>query len=198
MHLSLSIRIGSTLLLGSLSAGMISRASVALSSEIPEALGVPKDQMLLLKSKATGSQIYVCQSTDKDPSGDSQKPATYQWVLKAPEAMLLSGQGLPKGKHYLGPTWEWQDGSKVQGKIKAKVDAPEPQSIPWLLLEAKQPVAMAAQPGAVSGTLSSVKWIQRLNTMGGKAPQIGCDRTLQNREVRSSYAADYYFYGNRP
>jgi hypothetical protein len=40
MHLSLSIKIGSILFLGSLSAGLISSgASVALSSEIPEALG---------------------------------------------------------------------------------------------------------------------------------------------------------------
>jgi hypothetical protein len=111
--------------------------------------------------------------------------------------MLLNGQGLPKGKHYLGPTWEWQDGSKVQGKVKTKVDAPDAQAIPWLLLEAKQPVAMAAQPSGTSDALSSVKWIQRVNTVGGKAPQTSCDRTLQNREVRSSYTADYYFYGDR-
>jgi Protein of unknown function (DUF3455) len=79
--------------------------------------------------------------------------------------------------------------------VKTKVDAPEAQSIPWLLLEAKQPTD---QKTDTRGVLSSVQWVQRLNTADGKAPQMGCDLTRQNQEIRVSYTADYYFYGDRP
>jgi hypothetical protein len=34
------------------------------------------------------------------------------------------------------------------------------------------------------GILATAKWIQRVNTTGGKAPQSGCDRTSENHEVR--------------
>jgi FtsP/CotA-like multicopper oxidase with cupredoxin domain len=186
MNLSLLKKISATLLLSGLSTGVIQpSASAILSFEIPKSLDVPQGQTLLLQSKARGTQIYVCQAVKNEPD-------TYQWTLKAPEAKLFNAQGAQKGKHYLGPTWEWQDGSKVQGKVKSKVDAPDAQSIPWLLLEAQNSTPKA------SGVLSSVKWIQRLNTVGGKAPQTGCDRFRQNREVRVSYTADYYFYGDRP
>jgi hypothetical protein len=185
------------LLLGSLSVGIIQfGAPVARSFEVPQILNVPGGQTLLLKSKAKGSQIYVCQAAiSNNASGYGSQPQSYQWTLKAPEAALFNAQGTPKGKHYLGPTWEWQDGSRVQGKVKTKVDAPDAQSIPWLLLEVQQPTN--AQ-NAAGGVLSSVKWVQRINTTGGKAPQTGCDRPNQNREIRVSYTADYYFYGDRP
>jgi Protein of unknown function (DUF3455) len=196
MKLSVLQKISATLLLSSLSIGMIpASASVALSFEIPEPLNVPSGQILLLKSKAKGAQIYVCQAVTNNASGYGNEPATYQWTLKAPEAALFNAKGVQKGKHYLGPTWEWQDGSKVQGKVKTKVDAPDAQSIPWLLLEAQQPTDRKID---ASGVLSSVKWVQRLNTTGGKAPQTGCDRPNQNHEIRVSYTADYYFWGDRP
>jgi len=41
------------------------------------------------------------------------------------------------GKHYAGPTWESNDGSKVVGEVKARDDGPAPTAIPWLLLSAK-------------------------------------------------------------
>jgi hypothetical protein len=197
MTLFLSKKFSTALVLSSVSIGIIqASASIALSIEIPKSLSVPKEEVLLLKSKAKGSQIYVCQSTS-NPSSPTE-PATYQWVFKAPKAALFDEQGVQQGKHYRGPTWEWQDGSKVQGKVTAKADSPEVRSIPWLLLAAQQPTATDVKTDAKPGVLSAVKWVQRLNTAGGKAPQTGCDLTHQNREVRISYTADYYFYGDRP
>lgn len=196
MKLSLLRKISATFCFSSLGLVMIQvNVPVALSFEIPESLSVPNGQKLLLKSKAKGDQIYTCQAISNDASGYGKPPDIYQWKLKAPEAVLFNAKGIQKGKHYLGPTWEWQDGSKVQGKVKTKVDAPDAQSIPWLLLEAKQPTA---QKTDTRGVLSSVQWVQRLNTAGGKAPQMGCDRPNQNQEIRVSYTADYYFYGDRP
>jgi Protein of unknown function (DUF3455) len=194
MNLSLLTKTGFAILVSSLSIATVQSMAQASFTQAPEPLSVPKGQTLLLTSKAKGSQIYVCRSTPKDTSGYGDEPDTYQWVLKAPEAVLFNAKGLQQGKHYLGPTWEWQDGSKIQGKVKAKVDAPDSQSIPWLLLEAHQPTPMSTKTDAVGGVLNSVEWVQRLNTVGGKAPQTGCDRSSQNREVRVSYTADYYFY----
>jgi hypothetical protein len=193
MKLSILTPTSFLVLLSSLSIGGAPfHAIPALATEIPDALKIPEGQTLLLKSMAKGSQIYVCQLTAHDPSGYNYTPDRYDWELKAPDAALFDEQGLQKGKHYLGPTWEWQDGSQVKGKVKAKADAPDSQAIPWLLLEAK---GTKREP---AGVLSPVKWVQRLNTVGGKAPQSGCDRTNQNKEVRVNYTADYYFYGDKP
>jgi hypothetical protein len=91
------------------------------------------------------------------------------------------------GHHYAGPTWKLNDGSEVQGKVAGQVDAPAADSIPWLLLTA------SSHSGA--GVLTRVTSVQRIRTMGGRAPQASdCNRSHVDHEVRSSYAADYYFY----
>lgn len=147
-------------------------------TQIPEAIQVPGGLQPLLTVGAIGSQIYTCQVTD-----DSK---TFEWTLKAPEAVLLDQQGQRIGQHYGGPTWEMEDGSKVIGELQTRVDAPQSDDIPWLLLQVK------SHEG--DGVLSEVNWIQRVNTDGGKSPSGGCDHTHQNQEIRVDYSADYYFY----
>jgi Protein of unknown function (DUF3455) len=161
---------------------------VALSTTavVPTQLQLPKEQKLLLNTAAKGVQIYTCQPKEND----SKK---FGWKLKAPEANLFiklapKGDKLQEiGKHYAGPTWEHKDGSKIQGKIKAKADSPNPNSIPLLLLE------VSSHEG--KGILSGVSNVQRLNTVGGQAPSKGCDATKKDAEVTVDYTADYYFYG---
>jgi len=46
----------------------------------------------------------------------------------------------------------------------------------------------------VSGVLTPVITIQRLNTKGGNAPVTGCDAQHSGTEVRAAYTADYIFY----
>ena len=87
------------------------------------------------------------------------------------------------GKHYAGPTWESNDGSKVVGEVKANDDGPDATAIPWLLLSAK---ATSGQ-----GVFSPVKSIQRLYTSGGKAPAAGCDAAHTGQEARVAYKARY-------
>ncbi|MEH2263521.1 DUF3455 domain-containing protein [Nostoc sp.] len=152
---------------------------IADVAAIPDSIKVPNGEQLLLKASAKGSQIYICKLK-------SESPEQYEWTLKAPDAVLLNEQGQGLGKHYAGPTWEAKDGSKVVGKLKSKADAPQEDAIPWLLLE--------AQSHEGNGIFRQVNWIQRINTVGGKAPVKGCDKSSQNQEIPVNYTADYLFY----
>src|SRR6266704_1241294 len=87
--------------------------------------------------------------------------------LKVPEADLFDLSGKKIGKHYAGPTWESNDGSKVVGEVKARDDGPAPTAIPWLLLRAKSTSG--------NGAFSRTQAIQRLYTVGGQAPAESCN-----------------------
>jgi Protein of unknown function (DUF3455) len=151
--------------------------------DAPEALRPPADQVLVLETKTDkGVQIYEC-SASKD------QPERFEWVFKAPEAELFDKTDRKVGKHYAGPTWESTDGSTVVGEVKAKDAGPDPGAIPWLLLSAK------SNSGA--GVFSKVKSIQRLQTVGGKAPSAPCGRDNAQQVVRVPYKAGYYFYAAR-
>ena len=124
-------------------------------------------------------QIYVCQPT---PAPTPR----YEWTFKGPEADLFDPQGQKAGRHYAGPTWELTDGSKVVGQVKAKADAPDGKSIPWLLL--------AAAPTSATGVLANVQTIRRIETAGGQAPAEPADKTNAGQERRVPYTATYQFY----
>lgn len=153
------------------------------ASEVPEGLKVPATQVLSLEAHATGVQIYECRAGKTDP-------ASFEWAFKAPEADLFDGEGKKIGKHYAGPTWESNDGSKVVGEAKARDNGPDAGAIPWLLLSAKS----TSGKGVFSQTLS----IQRLFTVGGKAPAEGCDPAHSGKEARSPYKARYLFFAAKP
>jgi hypothetical protein len=155
------------------------RAQIASAPDAPEKLKPPAGEQVVFLAHATGAQIYTCQ-----PSADGK----YAWTLKAPDAELHDEHGAVVGRHFAGPTWKHNDGSEVIGKMSAKVDAPDGNSIPWLL------VAATGHNG--EGVFAKVTSIQRLHTRGGKAPADSeCTAAKVNSEARSDYAADYYFFG---
>ena len=146
--------------------------------DVPEKIKAPASEEVVLQAHATGSQIYVCQ-----PGPDGK----LAWALKAPDAELHDQQGAVIGRHYAGPTWKDNDGSEVTGKAVARVDSPDGDSIPWLLV--------TATGHSGDGVLSRVTSIQRIQTKGGLPPPAAdCNTSKQNLEVKSSYTADYYFY----
>ncbi len=149
---------------------------------VPDALKAPKTQELSLELQAAGVQIYECKAS-KD------QPARFEWVFKAPEADLLDSAGKKVGRHYAGPTWESDDGSKVVGEVKAKDSGPDPDAIPWLLL--------AAKSTSGNGVFAKTQSIQRVNTSGGKAPAEGCDESQLGKEARVPYKATYRFYSGK-
>lgn len=148
---------------------------------VPDAIEPPEGEELVLTARATGFQIYACR---RDAEG---KPA---WTLKAPEAELFDEHGKIIGRHFGGPTWQLNDGSQLIGKMVAKVDAPNAEAIPWLLL------TVIGNSG--KGALSRVTTIQRVNTVSGLPPAVAeCNASTGEVGFKSSYSADYYFYAPR-
>ena len=170
-------RFVSATLLAAASAGLaFPVAAQVIAQVIPQQLQPPANEQLLLQVHATGDQVYICEDA----------VARFSWILKAPDARLFDKDGKPFGKHFAGPSWQANDGSRVTGKAAANSPSPDPNSIPWLL------VTIVSHDG--NGVLSRVTSVQRLNTNGGKAPTSGCDASHVSQEVRVPYSADYRFY----
>jgi len=148
------------------------------AGEVPPQLKAPEGAKLVLHAHAKGDQVYTCK----------QDGGQYSWTLKAPNAQLFDESGKVIGHHFAGPTWQLNDSSAVVGKVAARFDPSDKDSVPWLLL--------TASDHSGKGLLSNVTHIQRLNTRGGKAPAAGCDASHVGDEIRVPYTADYFFYGN--
>ncbi len=133
-------------------------------------IGVPEGSTLVLHAYAEGVQIYRW-------NGGA-------WAFGGPSAKLYAdaaGTGTI-GIHYGGPTWESNSGSLVVGTLKTPCER-GPADIPWLLLDAVR----SKGPGIFDG----VDFIQRVNTVGGRAPTA----PGSPGEVRNvPYTAEYYFY----
>ncbi len=154
-------------------------SSGAIAPRVPASLAVPSDQVLLRVLRAAGVQIYECQA-------EQDEPLLYAWHFAAPEAELSDQSGHKVGRHYAGPTWEASDGSLVTGTVAAQYGGPDPNAIAWLLLRVKS--------ASSSGYFAGIQSIQRLYTVGGKAPADGCSQATSGTRVRVPYTADYFFY----
>jgi len=141
--------------------------------QVPDSLKPAANESLAQVVPAKGVQIYECRDQ--------------KWVFVAPQADLFDRAGKKIGTHYAGPHWEAADGSKVVGALKARADAPQAGSIPWLLLGAK---SVGPQ-----GAFSRVTSIQRVATTGGAAPAGECAEA--GARARVGYTADYYFFTAR-
>ena len=107
------------------------------------------------------------------------------WIFVAPEAVLFANAGDDGeiGIHFGGPTWQSNSGSKVVGAVE-QMCTPDPDAIPWVLLKA------VVNEGP--GIFDRVSYIQRVNTVGGKAPTDPGD--FPGQLARVPYTADYFFY----
>jgi Protein of unknown function (DUF3455) len=145
---------------------------------VPGKLKPRANESLAMIVPARGVQIYECRGK-KDQAG------AYEWAIVAPEADLLDTSGKKIGKHYAGPHWESNDGSKIAGTLKERADAPQADAIPWLLLVAK---SVGSQ-----GSFSKITSIQHVNTVGGVEPKTACTQSTVGTTARVPYTADYYF-----
>jgi hypothetical protein len=136
-------------------------------------LAVDGDETVALIAPAKGVQIYECRNGE--------------WAFVAPAAELFDTNGKKIGRHYAGPQWEAEDGSRVTGiAVKARTEAPMAGAIPWLLL--------SAQSVGGKGVLSGVSSVRRVHTAGGVAPRAHCSPAETGQLVRVPYTADYYFF----
>ena len=160
--------------------GLNQKAVATASSEavVPD-LGIcadlkpPAGSTVVFHVYARGVQIYRWNGTSWAPVGPSA-----QLFADPNERSLV-------GSHYAGPSWETLSGSKVVGEV-AKRCTYDPSAVQWLLLNAKS----AEGPGV----FGQVKYIQRLNTVGGIAPSTPGSA---EQEVEIPYSTEYFFYRGR-
>jgi hypothetical protein len=168
----------STTLAPTLAHAQSSTGSTPPPPDVPAALQVPEDQVLLFRAFAVGTQNYECQAVDG---------ATASWTFRQPRATLVGDDGQPLGIHGRGPFWAGYDGSSVVGSAPVSAPGADPaHDVPLLLLRATSAEA--------SGRFANVNYVQRLNTHGGAAPAGACD-PQQEPSLAVPYLAVYYFYG---
>ena len=138
--------------------------------DVPAALHVPEDHVMVFAAIVMdGVQTYRCTPEHK-------------YVLLGPTAMLRGRKG-QYATHYFGPSWQFQDGSVIVGKVVAK--EPRANTIDQLLLQ-------VSQHSGPDGLLSQVDFVQRLATVGGMAPSQ-CDPT-RSPVLAVPYSAIYQFW----
>jgi hypothetical protein len=165
-----------------LMAGCAASQAPTSTVDVPAKLKPSANESLAAIVPAKGVQIYECR-TKKD------QPGQYEWAFVAPEAELFDARGAKIGKHYAGPHWESNDGSRILGAVKERAFAPRPDAIPWLLMTSKS--------DGPAGAFSKITSVQRVNTVGGVAPGGGCSQSNVGAVGRVSYTADYYFFTGR-
>jgi hypothetical protein len=158
-------------------AGCASQMETKSASTTPANLAPAANEVQVLRLPAVGVQIYECKVVDGKPAA---------WAFVSPEADLFDESGVRVGKHYAGPTWEMNDGSKIVGTVKERANSTVPGAIPWLLLSAKSTGS--------AGKLEKVVSLQRVNTAGGVAPTTGCAAGDIGKQARVYYKADYVYF----
>lgn len=137
-----------------------------------EHLQVPAGNIATFRTYAIGVQVYRCD------------PLTLQWTLAYPYAQMYADPGFHGwvGIHTGGPTWTTIAGSSVVGE-RVEQSTVDPTAIPWLLLRA------VSTEG--HGPLAATTFIQRVNTVGGRAPShVG----IPGEIALVPYTAEYFFY----
>jgi len=106
-------------------------------------------KIILLSVQAAGVQIYECRA------GDGGR---LTWKFREPLAtLMLNGETI--GRHFAGPSWQFNDGGEVSGKVLAQKNGSSDRDIPLLQLA----VVSDEQRGAVAHVTS----IERIDTQGG-------------------------------
>jgi hypothetical protein len=153
-----------------LGGGLTALADDNRAPEVPQEIAVGVTNKVHFHGFGVGVQIYTWNGVS--------------WGAAVPQATLFDGNGVVVD-HFAGPSWRSNSGSTVVGALPPKsAITVDPDAIPWLLLSAKS----TEGPGIFANTT----FIQRVNTVGGKAPKE--DGTFVGQVARVPYAADYFFY----
>lgn len=155
-------------------------AAAPAEPEVPTRIQVEDGHKVASVQHAVGVQIYRCNVSE---SGSGS------WGLVAPRADLYDDKGKLTMTHFGGPTWQATDGSKVVGQRVDGVNM-DPTAIDWLLIS-----AASTSAGPDGDRLEGTSFIQRVATVGGRAPAASeCNTTTAGNQVEVPYTADYYFW----
>ncbi len=138
--------------------------------EVPEEIAVGPTNRVHFHGFAIGVQIYTWDGVS--------------WGRAVPEATLFDAEGNIVAIHFAGPTWQSNSGSKVVGAVVQPTVTVDTNSIPWVRLAAVSPEG--------PGIFAETTFIQRVNTVGGKAPSA--NGAFVGQVARVPYNADYFFY----
>jgi hypothetical protein len=165
---------------------------------VPDTLHVLEGNEVFLIGHAFGTQDYVCAAS---ASGVA-------FVLTTPEAVLFDNPARRVVNHFFSPnpveggtiraTWQsTRNSSMFWGKVSAVAtfvtdpDFVAPDAIAWVLL---------SRAGVLEGSgrgdnLAEATFVQRVNTVGGLPPSIGCNSPADiGHTAFVPYEADYVFY----
>ena len=178
-HITSTRSAGSRVLLGlalTVASAMVSFATDNRAPEVPEPIKVDAANFKVhFHGFARGVQIYTWNGND--------------WGNAVPRATLFDDDDNVVVDHFgttNGPAWRSNSGSEVVGKLPPKRADVDLDAIPWLLLEANKNLTHGP------GILANTSLIHRVNTAGGKAPEV--NGTFIGQVVEVPYIADYFFY----
>ena len=155
------------LLLGS---GLTALATDNRAPEVPDdRLAVEEGNKVHFHGFGVGVQIYTWDGV--------------KWAGPVPRATLFDDEGNIVATHFAGPRWESNSGSIVKGTVVFALTV-NANAIPWVKLSG------TSEGGA--GIFADTTFIQRVNTVGGKAPSE--DGAFVGQVAESPYTADYFFY----
>ena len=205
--LLIAMQLCSILLLTSFVAASASAQTSADNSitppPVPPEIQVPEGNVVFLVGHGAGTQNYSCLPCDPSKPGCANGVA---FALFTPQATLFNDQLEQVTTHFFSPnpfennkviraTWQHsRDTSTVWGQVIGSSTDPnfvKPGAIAWLLV--KNVGALAGPTGG--DKLTKTTFIQRLNTVGGVAPSLGCSSQADiGRQAFVPYKADYFFY----
>lgn len=114
-------------------------------------------------------------------------PAVYVWAFVGPQADLYDITNAKVGTHSPGPTWQLSVNDSIYAQAffpPRTAPSSDPSSIDWLLLMPK----VGKTP---TGIFADVDYVQRIATVGGKAPTTPPTSATETVEV--AYTAVYRF-----
>jgi len=166
---------------------------------VPPGLDVEAGNEVFLLGRGVGTQNYVCAPCDPT---NQNCPLGVAFTLFTPQATLFNDQGEQLITHFSSPNpneggairVSWQDSrdtSSVWAKL-VKAAIVRSDSIPWVLLNVKD---TGTQAGPTGDRLTKTTFMQRVNTVGGLAPAVGCLSSADlGHQAFIPYTADYFFY----
>jgi hypothetical protein len=147
--------------------------------EVPDKIAVEAGNKVHFHGYAIGFQVYTWNAGS--------------WGSAVPDATLFDDDGnivathfgLFDATHFVGPVWKSNSGSEVVGALPPTSIIVDETAIPWLRLAAVKNLTHGP------GILAETTFIQRVNTVGGKAPLVA---GTPGQIAAVPYTAEYYFY----